>query len=154
MKTFAIIFSIGFLFCHGFHNDKNATTTIKTSSAFNTTDTSINGEWFLQPVVPSDTATDKVPVIIFDLAKGTFTGNNGCNKMNGKITIRKSSLSFNDKIMTTKMACQGYNEQGFMKNLLKTDRYKIEGGLLILMSGTTELSKWTRKIQPEIRAKA
>ena len=110
-------------------------------------DTTLSGQWFLQPVLASDVSTGKVPSINFDLQKKSFSGNTGCNSMKGVFTLHGSDLIFNDRIITTKMACEGYNESAFLKNLLRTNQYKFSKGVLILMVDGTELSRWTRQIK-------
>jgi len=110
--------------------------------------TVLDGTWYLQPVLASDTATGKRATIEFNVKKAHFAGNTGCNNMNGKyyFSIVDSSLSFNDKLVTTKMACIGYNEKAFLKNLLLTTHFKMRGGVLILLADdNTELSRWERK---------
>ncbi len=109
------------------------------------TDTSLNGEWFLQPVLASDTAAGKFPSIKFNVAKGTFTGHTGCNRMNGTFKRTDTSLTINEHIDLTKMVCPGFNEAAFLKTLLNTNRYKKEGDVLVLMFDQTQLSRWTRK---------
>jgi heat shock protein HslJ len=108
-------------------------------------DTSLNGEWFLQPVLASDTAAGKYPSIRFNEAKGTFTGHTGCNRMSGTFNRTDTSLVFNERIALTKMICTGYNEAAFIKTLLNTNRYKREDSVLVLMFNQTELSRWTKK---------
>jgi len=110
--------------------------------------TSLGGKWYLQPVLPADTAAGKTPVLHLDLAKSRFSGNTGCNPMHGQFWFSKtdSSLSFSDKLLTTKMACPGYNEPAFLKSLKNTTHYSLQNGVLTLLSdGRTELSHWTRK---------
>jgi heat shock protein HslJ len=110
--------------------------------------TTLAGTWFLQPVLASDTATGKRPFLRFDLSKAHFYGHTGCNHMNGQFwySDQDSSLTFNDKIITTRMACPGYNEQGFLKNLLHTSHYRLKNGVLVLLSDDkAELSRWERK---------
>ncbi len=125
----------------------------KMPSQLNKDDSSINGEWFLVPVLPSDVAGGKVPSIRFDVSKGIFSGNTGCNSMRGTFRKTDSSITFSDQIITTKMACIGYNESAFLKNLLRTNRYKIEKGELILLFDATELSRWTRKaVKPKVKS--
>lgn len=109
------------------------------------TDSLLKGEWYLVPVLASDTATGKYPTINFSTAKGTFTGNTGCNRMSGSFKRTDSSLVFNENIMLTKIMCTGYNEAAFIKTLLSTNRYKRDDSILILMFNQTELSRWTRK---------
>lgn len=105
---------------------------------------SIAGEWQLMPVLASDTATGKIPFINFDLKTNRFSGNTGCNSMSGNFEINKDALKFNENVISTKMACPGYNEQPFFDNLLKTNRYVIKNGVLQLMYNTTILSQWVR----------
>ncbi len=110
--------------------------------------TSLGGPWFLQPVLASDTAAGKRPTLLLDLTKSHFSGNTGCNTMRGTFYFSKkdSSLSFSDKIITTKMACPGYNEPAFMKSLRSTTHYRLRNGILTLLSDdNTELSRWMRK---------
>src|SRR5579872_3182221 len=110
--------------------------------------TTLGGVWYLQPVLASDTASGKRPILVFDLAKTRFSGNTGCNSMHGTFWFSKedSSLSFSDKIVLTKMACPGYNELGFLKSLRATGRYRLQQGVLTLLSDDhVELSNWTRK---------
>jgi heat shock protein HslJ len=113
--------------------------------------TTLGGVWVLQPVLPSDTATGRVPFLHFDLAKSRFYGNSGCNNINGPFWFsdKDSSLSFSEKIISTRMACPGYNEQSFVKSLLHTSHYRLKRGLLIFLSDdNSELSRWVRKNAP------
>ena len=110
--------------------------------------TTLGGAWFLQPVLASDTATGKTPFLVLDLTKSRFSGNTGCNTMRGEFWFSKtdSSLSFSDKIVTTKMACPGYNEPAFMKSLRSAGRFRLRNGILTLLSDdNAELSHWVRK---------
>jgi heat shock protein HslJ len=128
--------------------DKSGLNTPENSSiaAYSTpADTSLNGEWFLQPVLASDTAAGKYPSIKFNVAKGTFTGHTGCNRMNGTFSRTDTSLTINEHIALTKMVCPGFNEAAFLKTLLNTNRYKRDNEILVLMFDQTELSRWTRK---------
>ena len=108
--------------------------------------TKLDGLWFLQPVLASDTATGKIPRIEFNLATKRFTGNTGCNNMSGTFDFTDSTLQFNQRIITTKMSCVGYNERAFLESLLQTNSYRLQNGILILMFNQTELSHWTRKV--------
>ena len=74
--------------------------------------------------------------------------------MNGSFTLSGGSLIFNQQVITTKMACPGYNEKTFLDNLLLTNNFKIEDGVLMLKNNQTILSKWTRKREPKKLEKA
>ena len=111
----------------------------------------LDGTWFLVAILPSDTATGKVPYINFDMAAKTFTGHTGCNSMRGTFTYTDSTLQINEQITTTRMACAGYNEDAFLKNLPRTNKHRFENGMLILLMDGTELTRWTRtKVKPDI----
>jgi len=112
---------------------------------------SLNGRWFLQPLLASDTATGKIPELNINLSSKNFSGNTGCNSMRGSFQKTDTSLVFNQNIITTKMACTGYDEAAFIRNLLRTNRFKFEKGVLILMFDATELSRWTRKPDRKIK---
>ncbi|MEP7279409.1 MAG: META domain-containing protein [Bacteroidota bacterium] len=112
---------------------------------------SLNGQWFLQPLLASDTAAGKFPILRFNLAAGAITGNTGCNSMRGSFKKTDSSLVFDQNLVTTKMNCTGYDEAAFLKSLLHTNRYRIENGVLILMFDKAELSRWTRKPDRSIK---
>ena len=114
----------------------------------NVDDTTLAGTWVLQPVLPSDTSTGKVPTLTFNFSSKKFNGNTGCNEMSGHFFINGDSLTFDENMITTRKACEGYNEKAFIGNLIKTNRYKIEDGVLQLMSDQTILSKWKRNIKP------
>ena len=106
----------------------------------------LQGKWYLEPVLASDTAAGRVPVIIFDLAHGHFSGNTGCNSMRGSFRVSDSTITFDERVITTKMMCVGYNEDAFLKNLIRSDGYKIQNGKLILTVEGGEISRWTRQV--------
>lgn len=105
---------------------------------------SLAGTWYLVAALPSDTAAGRVPVITFNATAKSFGGNTGCNSMRGNYTTTDSTLSISEQIITTKMACPGYNEDAFLKSLPRTTAYRFENGMLILLADKAELSRWTR----------
>ena len=106
----------------------------------------LSGKWELLPVLSSDTAAGKIPFIVFNVKTGRFTGNTGCNNISGAFLLSQDALQFNEKLISTRKVCPGYNEEAFMENLLKTNRYQIQDGVLQLMYNTTVLSKWVRHV--------
>jgi heat shock protein HslJ len=106
---------------------------------------SIGGHWFLQPELPSDTATGHIPEIQFDTQASRFSGNTGCNRMSGSFLLTGDSLSFSNKMITTRMFCAGYNEAAFLKNLLRITHYKIKDGQLTLSANGVDVFIWNRK---------
>lgn len=116
----------------------------ETAPASPAPDTSLAGRWVLQPALASDTAAGKTPEISFLTEEARFTGNNGCNNMSGRYSRHADTLVFDERILSTKMACLGYNEKPFMDNLIRTNRFKVQNGVLTLLNNETVLSTWTR----------
>jgi heat shock protein HslJ len=133
----------------GKQNTSTSDTVFATVSMRTSLDTTtLGGVWYLQPVLPSDTAAGKTPSIDLNLEKTRFQGNTGCNTMQGKFWFSKTdnSLSFSDNIATSKMACPGYNESAFIKSLQHAGRYRLRDGVLTILSDdNTALSHWVRK---------
>jgi heat shock protein HslJ len=106
----------------------------------------LQGKWYLQAVMDSDTATGKNPEINFDVTRKQFSGNTGCNTMRGNFQATDSTIAFSEQMVTTKMLCVGYNEPAFLKNLIRSNSYRIQNGKLVLMVEGTEISRWTRNV--------
>jgi heat shock protein HslJ len=132
------------LFCFLWGNI-NAQGTSKTPSD----SSQLSGNWWLLPVLPSDTATGHLPNISFDLAKRKFSGFSGCNQISGSFLIAGDGISFDKNMTMTKMACEGYNEKDFIANLLRVTRYELKNGVLLLLIDKTPVSKWVRKTNVE-----
>jgi heat shock protein HslJ len=159
MRPFTLLLSILVLSCNG-STGNNLPTPDSTKQAKKDTPlaqapmpekdtTKLGGLWFLQPVMASDTAVGKIPRLDLNLSTKRFTGNTGCNNMNGAFDFTDTTIQFNQRIITTRMACVGYNEKAFLENLLRANTYKLQNGILILMFNQTELSRWTRKVEPK-----
>ena len=154
MKLFCLLLVAGcFVACNGTESTTNTTTPLSDSTVVNSDTVQLKrdtvtlaGAWFLLPVLPSDTGAGRTPQLIFKLDDKTFSGNTGCNSMSGSFDYTDSSIVFNERIMLTKMACTGYNEQVFIKNLLRTNRFRFEDSVLVLMVEEQELSRWSRTL--------
>lgn len=159
MKAYVIITMLNVLACNNSSNNNlplhDSTKTVLKDTQPAITEkivkdtTKLGGIWFLQPILISDTATGKIPRLEFNLGTKRFTGNTGCNNMSGTFDFTDSTLEFNQRIITTKMNCVGYNERAFLENLLRTNSYRFQNGMLILLFNQTELSHWTRKVTPK-----
>jgi heat shock protein HslJ len=86
----------------------------------------LNSNWQLQKLWASDNKWPKNPVIIFDYEQKTFTGNNGCNNIRGKFKSSGSFIAFDKQMISTRMACSGYNENTFNNALLKVNKFTIK----------------------------
>lgn len=70
--------------------------------------------------------------IVFEVADKRFTGNGGCNQINGNYTLDKNEIKFTD-VIATKMACNDIEfENAFLSTLGTVDRYEVNGNDLVL----------------------
>ena len=88
----------------------------------------------------------------FDQAANRFTGNTGCNIMNGAVRMTRSSISFSS-VITTKRACTRITaptESKLLSALGRVDRYRKSGPKIQLYSGKQLLIELSpRYITPE-----
>ena len=70
--------------------------------------------------------------IFFDGTQKRFSGNGGCNQINGNYTLDKNEIKFTD-IIATKMACNDIEfENTFLSTLGGVDRYEVKGEDMLL----------------------
>jgi heat shock protein HslJ len=107
---------------------------------------SLNGAWLLTNMPGNDNNWNRVPELTLAVGEGKFSGNTGCNSMSGRFRVNDESMSFDDEIIMTKMACTGaYNEQVFLSNLLRIDNYIINDSSLQLRQLDTVKLVFRRK---------
>ena len=151
MKHLILPFMAGiFLMCNTKNNNLKSDSPVAGNSITHNDTTpsknnTLSGDWQLMPVLASDTAAGRKPLLSFDLGANRFTGNTGCNDMSGSFFLKGDSLVFKEQIVQTKIECAGYNERAFIDNLTKVNHYRIENGVLQLLTDKTILSKWVRK---------
>lgn len=70
--------------------------------------------------------------ITFDVAAKRFSGNGGCNQINGNYSVDKKEIRFTE-VLSTKMSCSDIDfENTFLTVLSSIDRYEISGTDLLL----------------------
>lgn len=70
--------------------------------------------------------------IIFDVTTKRFSGNGGCNQINGNYSVDKQAIQFTD-VVSTKMSCNDIEfENTFLSILGTIDRYEVGGSDLAL----------------------
>ena len=70
--------------------------------------------------------------ITFDVAAKTFSGNGGCNQINGNYNVDKKEIRFTE-VLSTKMSCNDIEfENTFLSLLSSVDRYEVSGADLLL----------------------
>ncbi len=65
--------------------------------------------------------------------------------MRGTFSFEGVKIKFNEQIITTKMACDGYNENEFINTLLKVSTYKIRDSVLELSQNDIVLLTFRKK---------
>jgi len=81
----------------------------------------------------------RIPTVNFNATKLVFTGNTGCNSMSGSFNFNDKDIQFGRNIITTRMACNEYDETAFLSALKKADNYTLNGNTLELKQGNTLL---------------
>jgi len=70
--------------------------------------------------------------ITFDVATKKFSGNGGCNQVNGNYSLDKKEIRFTE-VLSTKMSCSDIEfENTFLSILGSIDKYEIKGNDLFL----------------------
>ncbi len=77
-------------------------------------------------------------------AGNVFKGFTGCNNFVGTYNLSNGKLTL-DPGAITKMFCIDAPETEYLTAIGKTNGYKISGGELVLLNGTTELMKFVSK---------
>jgi len=92
----------------------------------------LQGKWQLENLWGMDSSKLKPAFITFDFDSSRFTGNTGCNSIAGRFTLRNELLIIDRNIISTKMACPGYNDQHFITLLLKINKFTMDDRTLEL----------------------
>ena len=70
--------------------------------------------------------------ITFDVVTKKFSGNGGCNQINGNYSVDKKEIRFTE-VLSTKMTCNDIEfENTFLSALNSIDRYEFTGTDLLL----------------------
>ncbi len=79
-----------------------------------------------------------MPTIMFSADKGV-SGTGGCNGYRGEYTLAESGALTVDKVIATKMFCEGVHENEFMAALSRAEKASVQGGKLVLSQGDNKL---------------
>ncbi|WP_442589075.1 META domain-containing protein [Pedobacter sp. AW31-3R] len=89
----------------------------------------------------------KIPQMAFDIQGKRVSGNSSCNGFSGKLVADDTSISFNEPLASTKMACPGEGEAIFFETLKKVNKYTITGDTTLnFLSGDIAIMRF-RKIK-------
>ena len=110
----------------------------------------LNGIWQLEYISGPQIAfeglyPDKIPLIRFNTADSSFSGNTSCNSYRGKLQADDRKIFFSEDMIMTRMACPGEGEQAFLNTLKKVDQYKVEDSSLTFMIDDTPMMRFAKK---------
>jgi heat shock protein HslJ len=92
----------------------------------------LDGKWMLENLWGIDSNHLRPAFITFNFDSLSFSGNTGCNSISGKFSFKNELLIVSRQIISTKMACPGYNDKNFINVLLKVNRFNIDNQKLEL----------------------
>lgn len=81
----------------------------------------------------------RIPSLTINAARQVFTGTTGCNSMSGSFNFTAKDIQFGRNIVTSKMACNEYDEAAFLADLKKANNYTLNGNMLEIRQGNTLL---------------
>jgi len=83
--------------------------------------------------------------INFDPVEKRFTGNGGCNQINGNYSLDKKEVHFGE-VLSTKMSCEDIQfENTFLSTLNTIDHYEQRGDDLLLKKKKEVLLRFTAR---------
>jgi len=116
--------------------------TFCTSSSETTINPLINDIWALEFIkgvdYQPDSSSKERPIIEIHLKENKVTGNTGCNRINGTVTVEEDQIEFSD-IITTEKFCSKSIEQEFLMSLGMVNNYKVEKLKLYLYEDDQEI---------------
>ena len=80
----------------------------------------------------------------FSVTDSSYSGNNGCNMISGNFSISKDKVNFGEGL-STRMFCQGIDEQKFHNVLNLTNRMQIKNDVLFLFENENKLAEFIRE---------
>ncbi len=83
--------------------------------------------------VPSKVGFErKTPVLVINKAENRIGGNSGCNSFGGEVIISDNTIRV-DKVISTKMYCDGVPENEFFQMLQQSLQFKVKDNVLKLL---------------------
>jgi len=103
-----------------------------------------NKNWVLTEIAGATyPLSGKVHMQIYKNNEETYVaGSGGCNRFNGKFTVKGETLSVGP-LIATRMACGSMREEhAFFEAMNRVDGYRLDKGELLLLRGDTPLLRF------------
>jgi len=115
--------------------------------------TSLNGTWVLEEFIGVDRSAKTLdqrfpnakPTVTFE--NGKISGSNGCNNLTGGYVAIGKTIKMGN-IATTRMACDGVDENAFNNRFNSIDSYEIINGKLVLYANGVKAMTFGNLKQP------
>jgi heat shock protein HslJ len=111
-----------------------------------------NQRWILTELrtVPVQLSGGRKDAFIeFSPAEKRFTGNGGCNRINGDYDLGKKDKISLGQVVSTKMSCEDISfENTFLNTLADVNKYEIQGNALLLKHGRDVILKFEPRSRP------
>lgn len=109
----------------------------------------LNGNWRLNFIAGSTATLDslfpnKKPTLLFNLPGTNAGGNSGCNGFGSTLQLEGNRIHFSN-ILSTMIACQGYGESLFFKQLELVSSYLVDDTTLQLKAGETVVMRFVKQ---------
>ena len=108
---------------------------IRNNEAKHQSESLYNNKWSLRKIITVKESYDVngKAFIRFDEKKQSAGGNGGCNAFGSTTLVSSNTVSFSE-IFSTKMFCEGVQEQenAYMSNLAAANRFEIRGDRLFI----------------------
>lgn len=120
------------------------------ATAKNSVDKKLTGDWELVLFPNADKSFaelfgDRKPELTFSDTAHIVSGTTGCNRLRATYTTKGGHLSFDKNIITTKMACPGYDESTFLNALVKVNSYRLQNEQLQLLEDSVLVMAFAKK---------
>lgn len=92
----------------------------------------LSGTWQLKGLWGIENLKTGKAFIIINFNDKVFTGNSGCNIIDGKFSLNNNLLVFDKNIKIVKNECSSFNDKNFISMLLKINKFEIHNSILEL----------------------
>lgn len=115
------------------------------------------GKWtldYLSPTSGRDISHYKIqkPYLNF-VDEVKVAGNNGCNNIAGSYSIKGNVIEFGDKFSSTRMFCEGVDEQAFLNTLKSVNKFDVidDGKKLVMMTDDMVMISFTKQSDDNLK---
>lgn len=106
----------------------------------------LTGNWALKSLWGIDDSKIGKGSIKIDFENKTFSGNTGCNDINGTFSIKGDLIIFDKNISIAKNNCPAYIDKKFIEMLMRVNKFNTHEGILELSQDNIVLMSYEKMI--------